>query len=150
MRSAKLLMTVVLASFLPAVGRAEAQPMTETQACCGVTASDADLPIRPDAVESISPIYRNTRSGRHLQGVAIVYRSGLGLTSQRLQAALDCQIARNRVQPSAGSSPLAVSHVDARVRADGERIRADLTSDYVASAEETLLRSRKLFGVAIK
>jgi len=143
MPSSKLLITVAFASFLPATSRADTPPATEARACCGLTAADADLPLRSDVIESVDPIYRNTRSGRRLLGAEIVYRSGLGLTAERLQAALECQAARGREHPSA-DSPLAVRWVETHVRSEGDRLRVELTSDRAASANEILERGRRL------
>jgi hypothetical protein len=140
---------MLLTSLLPAVSKAEAPPPTEDRACCGVSEADTDGALKPDAVEGVSPMYRITRSGRHLVGVAVDYRSGLDLSPKKLQAALECQMARGRAQPSE-TSPLAVKNVQARVRPEGGRMRVELTADDTSSANEILQRSRRLFVGSFK
>jgi hypothetical protein len=94
-------------------------------------------------------MYRITRSGRHLVGVKVDYRPGIDLSPKRLQAALECQIARGLVQPSE-TSPLAVKNVRAVVRPDGDRMRVELTADDTSAANEIVQRSRRLFAGSFK
>jgi hypothetical protein len=145
MRSTRLLLPLLLTSLLPALGRAEAPPPTEDRACCGISETDTVGTLKPEAIESVSPKYRITRSGRYLAGVTVDYRSGLDLSPKKLQAALECQIARGQSQPSE-ASPLSVKNVQARVRTEGDRMRVELTAEDSSGANEILQRSRQLFG----
>jgi hypothetical protein len=149
MRSTRLLLPLLLTSILPSVGRAEAPPPAEDRACCGVSEADTAGALRPEVVDVVSPMYRITRSGRHLVGVTVDYRSGIELSPKKLQAALDCQIARGQAQPSE-TSPLAVKNVRAAVRPGGERMRVELTADDTSAADEILQRSRRLFVGSFK
>lgn len=100
-------------------------------------------PNSVDAIESVSPIYRNTRTGRYLHGIAITYRPGLDLNASQMQETLDCQIASGLQHPSA-DSPLTVKNIQAKARASGDRLHVEITSDDAASADKVLKRTRRL------
>jgi len=139
-----LSMIVALLSFLPTPSRAISSSQD-----CDVTAADAGHALRSDAIESVSPVYRNIRSGRHLYGVAITYRPGADVTASEMQETLDSQIARGRYHPSA-ESPLNVNSVGARVHAERDRLRVEIISDNATSAKEALGRTRRLAQAASK
>lgn len=132
-----------VALFLPAASRAETPP----QACYGVTAVDAARPLHADSIESVSPIFQITRSGRHLYGAAITYRPGLGLDASQMQETLDCQIASGRHHESP-DSPFTVTDVEARVRTKGDRLFVEITSRFADSAREILNRTMRLTAVS--
>ena len=141
MRVKLLMLTTILASFIliPAPSRA----ITTGETCYGVTAANPALPLRSDAIESVSPVYRNTRTGRYLGGVAITYRPGLDLSASQMQETLDCQIASGLQHPSA-DSPLTVKNIKANALARGDRLHVAITADDAASADKVLKRTRRL------
>lgn len=118
-------------------------PVSEAQACAAVPATDADLALSPEALRGVAPLHRITRSGRHLAGASLTYRTDIG--PERLRAALECQSARGREHPLP-SSPLAVKGVEVRVRPDRDALRAELTVDDVRAAQEVLARSQRLLA----
>lgn len=144
----KKLMMAVIVSSIAVQGRAETSAATEAGTCCGLTSEQAGLLLRPGVVERVSPLYQTTRSGRHLVGAAVTYRSGLALSVERLQAAADCQIIEGRIHPS--SSPLAVKNVEARARTERDRLRLDITSGDEASAREIMRRATAALSVAVR
>jgi hypothetical protein len=142
-----LLMMVVLGAIRPTSARSEAPDTAAARACCGLSADVVDLSLRPDAVESAAPLYRYTRSGRHLVGVVITYRAGIGQSPETLQYALECQLARGRANPSS-QSPLGVKDATATIRTRGGRVHAEITSDRESSAAEIVRRTRLTLIVA--
>lgn len=144
--SKKLMLAVVLSIAAP--NRAEVPVASEARTCCGLTREEAGLLLRQDVVERVSPLYQITRSGRHLVGAAVAYRPGFGLTLAQLQAAADCQIVEGRLNPS--SSPLGVRNVEARARAERDRLRLDITSTDETSAREIVRRATTVFSMAAR
>lgn len=135
-----LSMLVAVASFLPIASRADTPP----QDCYGV--SDSARALHSDAIESVSPIYRSTRSGRHLYGAAITYRPGLGVTAPQMQETLDHQIAGGR-HHAFPESPFTLNNVDAIAHAKGDRLLVEITSDDARSADQILKRVRRFPAV---
>ena len=142
----KLILAVALS--IAAQSRAEVPAAGEARTCCGLTHQEAGLLLRQDVVERVSPLYQITRSGRHLVGAAVTYRPGFGLTLAQLQAAADCQIIEGRLNPS--SSPLGVRSVEARARAERDRVRLDITSSDETSAREIVRRATTVFSMAAR
>lgn len=141
----------LLAAFLalPAVAaarrpyRPEPPERAVAVACASVAPGEA-VPLRRALVESVAPLYQNTRSGRHLSGATLIVRAEPGLGAEQVQRIFECQIARCAVRPASESCPLAVTGVRARVTTAEGRFRVQLWSDYVGAGREIFDRSRAL------
>jgi hypothetical protein len=138
-----LLMIVAVASFFPTPGRADAGSTPDTSRQERHGATEATSALHPDAIESVTPVYRSSRSGRHLAGVAIKYRPGVGVTASQMQERLDHQVVNGRYH-SSSDSPFSLKDVDASARAEGDRLLVQITSTDSRSARDIVGRTNEL------
>jgi hypothetical protein len=97
------------------------------------------------SVQSVDPMFQNTRSGRRLSGATLTLRAEHDLSAADAERAIRCQIARNALGSTRDGGPLAIEGARARVVESGSgRYLLQLWSDYVGAGPEILARSRAL------
>lgn len=119
-------------------------PEKAIAAACASVAPGESVPLRRGLVESVAPLYRNTRSGRRLSGATLIVRAEPGVDPERLQRVFECQIAHCALRPISDSCPLAIEGVRARVTAAEGHFLVQLWSDYAGAGPEIFKRSRSL------
>ena len=146
----KIVAAALLASSLSLPATASARGTGRSQAaldvataCAGVSEPGV-ISLPRETVESVSPLYQRTRSGKQLSGATVIVRAEPGRTAEQLQRAFQCQIARCSVRPVSDSCPLAIQGVRARVEPADRRFVVQLWSDDAAAGREILARSRSL------
>lgn len=112
-------------------------------ACAGIRPSEAP-PLRRELLESVTPLYQRTRSGKHLAGATVTIRAGAGLTADQLQRIFDCQIARCVLAPAFEGCPLATEGVRVRVVSEADHFLVQIWSDDAAAGRQILARTESL------
>ena len=138
--------------------RSAAQALAEAEAswCDGVPDLDRDMSpfAHREDISSVAPLFRVSRSSskaaekRTLVGARIAFMPVRGLTRERLQAVLNCHLARNAVMghdvPEMDYCPLVPKDVNVQVGSRGDQFTADVESRNPTSAAEILERASRL------
>ncbi len=139
-----------------ALHRAASQALrdAESSACQGLSGDDLDIPLlaRSHDIESVEPIYRSPSSQRmtadDLLGASLTLGAAAGLTLERLQRLLDCEVARNAAlghdNPGVQFDPLAVEGATAIASSSRDRLSVGITAPDTDAAWEILERARAL------
>lgn len=97
------------------------------------------------SLETVAPIFQNTRGGRKLSGASLTLRDAQGASAADVERAIRCQIARNALASARDGGPLTVEGARARVLDAGAgRLLVQVWSDYVGAGPEILARSKAL------
>jgi hypothetical protein len=122
----------------------------EVTACTGVSEIDKTMSpfSHPEDVSSVSPLKTAGASPRP-EGALITFRAIDGMTSQRLEKLVNCQLARNACLENGASEmaycPLVLKNVKASVSPGGDGLFViTVRSDDPAIAQEILKRSEAL------
>ena len=122
----------------------------EVSACSGVSEIDKTMSpfSHPEDVSSVAPLKTAGTSPRP-QGALITFRAIDGMTSQRLEKLVNCQLARNACLENSAQEmaycPLVLKNVKASVSPGGDGLFViTVRSDDPAIAQEILKRSEAL------
>lgn len=123
---------------------------TEVTACSGVSELDKTMSpfSHPEDVASVAPLRTGGTSPR-AEGALITFRAIDGMTSQRLEKLVNCQLARNACLENSAEEmaycPLVLKNVKATVAPGGDGLFViTVRSDDPAIAQEVLKRSEAL------
>lgn len=135
--------------------RAAAQALggAEAQACVGISADDRDMsPFNHrEDITGVQPAYvhrTGKNAGDDLVGATVTFRAVPGMTTQWLQRAVDCHIARNNAvgndMPEMPYCPLVPKGVTAKVTSTGNGFAVTIESQDPNTAKEVLRRAQSL------
>ncbi|MBL9100943.1 MAG: hypothetical protein JNL82_08295 [Myxococcales bacterium] len=126
----------------------------ESRFCVGIDADDRDISpfAHVEDIASVEPLWEpNTvvkTSTARLAGAIVVFRAVPGLTRDRLQAVIDCHVARNAVvghdEPSMAGCPLQPAGVRATVEGSEGGLVVYLRADDAPTADEVLSRAQRV------